>query len=77
MTVFLVTEFIGRQNQWDAKGPLSGRPLLDWEAIRALKRGGLQFGAHTKNHPVLTKLSPAAAEAAKDKPEKRDALVSV
>ena len=62
-TIFLVTEFIGRQNRWDAKGPLCGRPLLDWEAIEALERGGLQFGAHTKNHPVLTALSPAAAEA--------------
>jgi len=62
-TIFLVTEFIGRQNRWDAKGPLCGRPLLDWEAIRALERSGLQFGAHTKNHPVLTALSPAAAEA--------------
>ena len=62
-TVFLVTDFIGAKNQWDGKGPLCGRPLLDWGTIRELERGGLQFGAHTRRHPALTSLSPAAAEA--------------
>jgi len=62
-TIFLVTDFVGTKNQWDGKGVLCGRPLLDWDAIQELVRDGLQFGAHTRRHPALASLSPAAAEA--------------
>jgi peptidoglycan/xylan/chitin deacetylase (PgdA/CDA1 family) len=61
-TIFLVTDFVGGQNRWDTKGVLHDRPLLDWEAIRNLERSGLQFGSHTRNHPVLTALPAPAAE---------------
>jgi peptidoglycan/xylan/chitin deacetylase (PgdA/CDA1 family) len=37
---------------------LSG--LLDWEAIRAMDGRGIEFGSHTRTHPVLSMLNQAA-----------------
>lgn len=61
-TVFLVTEFVGAANWWDTQGALHGRPLLDWGAVEALARAGLQFGAHTSKHAALTAVPEAEAE---------------
>ena len=36
---------------------------LGWDEVRALRDGGVAIGAHTRSHPILTRLSPAAAEA--------------
>lgn len=36
---------------------LQGR-MLSWEQIRIMLRGGIDFGAHTVSHPVVSKLSP-------------------
>jgi peptidoglycan/xylan/chitin deacetylase (PgdA/CDA1 family) len=34
-----------------------GRKLvLSWENIKEMSRGGVSFGAHTVNHPILTKI---------------------
>ena len=63
-TVFLVTAHCGRDNGW-ATQPVgvTPQPLLDWEEIRMLHAAGVRFGAHSVNHPVLTQISPADAEA--------------
>jgi peptidoglycan/xylan/chitin deacetylase (PgdA/CDA1 family) len=37
------------------------RHMLDWEEIRQLSREGMQFGAHTVNHPVLSRLPEGEA----------------
>jgi peptidoglycan/xylan/chitin deacetylase (PgdA/CDA1 family) len=42
---------------------LSGRPLLAWDAVRALERAGLRFAAHSRRHPFLTAVDRPAAEA--------------
>jgi peptidoglycan/xylan/chitin deacetylase (PgdA/CDA1 family) len=57
-TVFLVTDFIGKTNHWDAA---SGEevPLMGWREIRQLRDEGVQFGSHTASHPYLTSLTPA------------------
>lgn len=31
--------------------------ILSWQEIREMKDGGITFGAHTVNHPILTKIS--------------------
>ena len=31
---------------------------LTWDLVRAMKRGGMSFGGHTVNHPVLSRLQP-------------------
>ncbi|MBI1764941.1 MAG: polysaccharide deacetylase family protein [Acidobacteria bacterium] len=41
---------------------LSDFGLLDWTQIRALAAGGLSFGAHTVNHPVLTLETPETVD---------------
>jgi peptidoglycan/xylan/chitin deacetylase (PgdA/CDA1 family) len=36
---------------------------LDWEQVRRMARAGMAFGAHTRSHPILTRLSRSDAEA--------------
>jgi peptidoglycan/xylan/chitin deacetylase (PgdA/CDA1 family) len=42
----------------------TGPQMLRWEQVRALHAAGIDIGAHTVHHPILTTLSPdeAAAE---------------
>ena len=56
-TVFVVTGRIGGFNDWDA--PLGFPPtrLLDREQLLAWSRQGIEFGAHTRTHADLTRLS--------------------
>jgi peptidoglycan/xylan/chitin deacetylase (PgdA/CDA1 family) len=35
--------------------------MLRWEEVRALRDAGIEIGAHTVNHPILSALSPDAA----------------
>ena len=61
-TVFLVTSFCGRTNDWPGQWPAIPRlPLMSWTTIRSLSRAGLDFGAHTATHPNLSQLDEAAA----------------
>ncbi|MEO8073071.1 MAG: polysaccharide deacetylase family protein [Acidobacteriota bacterium] len=62
-TVFLVTDFCGKYNDW--KGNPANLPrsrLLFWREIKELDECGVEFGVHTKTHPDLTKLSSANIE---------------
>ena len=61
-TVFLVSGYCGRTNDWPSQRPgLGGRALLVWSDIEELSRQGIEFGAHSVTHPDLTQLPPAAA----------------
>lgn len=63
-TVFLVTDFCGRHNDWGGNPPeLPRSELLSWSDIKDLNDAGIEFGSHTKTHPDLAKLSRAEAEA--------------
>lgn len=57
-TVFLVSEQVGKSNQWDT---VYGErvPLMDWSQIRQLQAQGIEFGSHTATHRPLTALSAA------------------
>lgn len=58
--VFLVTDFVGQDNVWDLS---LGRPPtrhLSWEDVMGLQELGVTFGAHTRGHDDLTRLSPDA-----------------
>jgi GT2 family glycosyltransferase/peptidoglycan/xylan/chitin deacetylase (PgdA/CDA1 family) len=61
-TIFLVSGFVGSANTWDEQKQLAGRPLMSWSQIRDLLDHGVQFGAHTCSHPVLTAISSNKAE---------------
>jgi peptidoglycan/xylan/chitin deacetylase (PgdA/CDA1 family)/GT2 family glycosyltransferase len=56
-TVFIVTSRIGGFNDWDASRGIAPLPLLDREQLRAWSREGIEFGAHTRTHADLTRLS--------------------
>ena len=56
-TMFLPTQYIGHENTWD-QSPHNGPPLLTWAEIRKLQIEGVEFGAHSVTHPLLTSLSP-------------------
>ncbi|MGB7210126.1 MAG: polysaccharide deacetylase family protein [Pyrinomonadaceae bacterium] len=63
-TVFLVTDFCGKQNNWLGNPPdLPRSELLSWQEVRELNAFGIEFGSHTKTHPDLTKLTTAETEA--------------
>ena len=57
-TVFLVTNYCGKFNDWSGNPPeLPRSEMLSWEQIDELSRYGVEFGGHTKTHQDLTKLS--------------------
>lgn len=62
-TVFLVTDFCGKNNDW-AGNPTDfpSSKLLSWKEIKELHNYGIEFGNHTRTHPDLTKISVTQAE---------------
>ena len=59
-TIFVVADWVGRDNGWPSQPAGVPRwPLLDWDALRALRDAGHRFGAHTASHPHLPALSSA------------------
>lgn len=60
-TVFLITDFCGKDNQWVGQPKsVPKAPLLTWSQIEELAQEGCEFGGHTKTHHPLSTLSPAA-----------------
>jgi glycosyltransferase involved in cell wall biosynthesis len=55
-TIFLVSGAIGDRNHWDRGEVLAGRSLLDWPAIHEMRRGSIDYGAHTRTHRALSDL---------------------
>lgn len=62
-TVFAVSDWCGRDSGWPSQPPaVPRRPLLDWDALRAMSRGGWLVGSHTRSHPALPQVNDAALE---------------
>jgi len=61
-TVFLVSGMAGTHNSWANHSDLRGRPLASWEAIRKMSPELVQFGAHTRTHPALTRMTLQQAQ---------------
>ena len=57
--VFLITDYIGQWNAWDANLGWIRFRHLDWDQIREMNRYGIEFGSHTCSHRDLTRLSKA------------------
>jgi peptidoglycan/xylan/chitin deacetylase (PgdA/CDA1 family) len=36
--------------------------MMNWDQIREMQKGGIEFGGHTVHHPILTRVSSAQAE---------------
>lgn len=61
-TVFVVTEHVGGTNAWRGAcaHDIPTLPLMDWATLGRMAEQGMAIGAHTRTHPVLTDLDPAA-----------------
>ena len=61
--VFVVTERLGGTNTWDEADGCGSLQLMTAEQIRSWAEQGIEFGAHSRTHPNLTKLSAAECSA--------------
>lgn len=62
-TVFLVTDYCGKFNNWPSqRNSIERRPLLSWAEIEEMHKYGIEFGAHTLTHPDLTQIPIQQAE---------------
>jgi glycosyltransferase involved in cell wall biosynthesis len=60
-TVFVVSDTVGKTNDWSPATPLEHRRLLTFAQLRDLRADGTAIGAHTLSHPRLTELDPVEA----------------
>ncbi|MCL4539585.1 MAG: polysaccharide deacetylase family protein [Bacteroidetes bacterium] len=60
-TVFIITDFIGKTNEWDLR--LSYKPFvhMDQRQIREVAELGFEVGSHSCSHKDLTRLSRSTA----------------
>ena len=56
---FLVTDYVGRTNTWDARYTWRRLPHLDWDTVRHWQARGFAFGSHGATHRRLTWLDDA------------------
>jgi peptidoglycan/xylan/chitin deacetylase (PgdA/CDA1 family) len=54
---FLVTNCLGKFNEWDLRDGEAPEPLMDAAQVREWLRAGHRIGSHSLTHPRLTRLS--------------------
>lgn len=60
-TVFVATDWVGRQNAWDpADTRIPRLPLLGWDTLGVLAAEGLDVQSHSRSHPHLSRLGEDA-----------------
>jgi len=59
--VFLVVNYIGKENIWDANIGFRRYKHLNWHQIREMQRYGIKFGSHSLTHPDLRKVARVTA----------------
>ena len=60
--VFVVTSLIGQTNKWDEAAGYPSLAMMTAEQIRYWAQQGIEFGAHTRTHPDLTRVSSQRLE---------------
>lgn len=65
VTVFVVTEHVGKDNRWNGKidAGIPVLPLLNWDELARLREGGVAVAAHSTAHARLTQLDLPEVEA--------------
>ncbi|MFN2570164.1 MAG: polysaccharide deacetylase family protein [Gemmatimonadales bacterium] len=61
-TTFLITDFVGKTNDWDVQYTWKRLPHLHWDAIEHWRSRGFEFASHGATHQRLTWLDDAALE---------------
>lgn len=61
-TIFMVSGFIGRSNEWDVANGYPEEPLMGLRELQEIVKDGITIGSHTINHPRLTQITPAEAK---------------
>jgi glycosyltransferase involved in cell wall biosynthesis/peptidoglycan/xylan/chitin deacetylase (PgdA/CDA1 family) len=61
-TIFLVSDKIGKVNDWTENNALKGRKLLSWKEIKEIAGENIQFGSHTRTHVTLTEIDAEQAQ---------------
>lgn len=56
--IFLITDYTGKTDDWDARILGKRRPMMTWAQALRWSDAGFTFGSHTKSHADLTALSP-------------------
>jgi peptidoglycan/xylan/chitin deacetylase (PgdA/CDA1 family) len=56
-TIFMVTDFAGKDTKWPHSKETLPERLLSWDNIREMAQQGISFGSHTCNHWNLNRLS--------------------
>jgi glycosyltransferase involved in cell wall biosynthesis len=56
-TVFVVSDRVGKTNDWADDESLGGRPLMTWDEIEMLVADELRIGVHSASHRRLPELS--------------------
>ncbi len=59
-TIFVPTRLVGTCHAPDGGLPSQDKRLMDWDDLRALRALGFDIGAHSRGHPHLPRLAPAA-----------------
>jgi peptidoglycan/xylan/chitin deacetylase (PgdA/CDA1 family) len=54
--IFLVSGYVGRENEWELNWPGRRFHHIDWDEARDLAGRGFTFGSHTCTHRDLTRL---------------------
>lgn len=60
--VYVPTNCVGKGNLWNVSQGYKWRPCLTAEQIRYWSTRGIEFGAHSRNHPDLTQLAEPELE---------------
>lgn len=60
--IFLTSNHLGKINNWPNQHPsIPSLQLLSWDEIREMIEYGIEFGAHTRSHPLLTEVDTETA----------------
>jgi len=63
-TVYVVTDWVGRDNGWDPEDSRIPRlPLMGWDTLGRIAEEGAEIGSHTTTHPNLASLDRAVVVA--------------
>jgi peptidoglycan/xylan/chitin deacetylase (PgdA/CDA1 family) len=61
-TTFLITDYVGKTNTWDARYTWNRLPHLSWPDVERWQRRGFSFGSHGATHRRLTWLPDPAVD---------------